>query len=305
MLYKKHRSILIVYLLITLGGIQAQARGHSKFAPKLMAIMVKDVSQAIRWYQQKLGFEIDQPIQSFPAYRMKIALLHHHGFRLELIEKKGSMSVSALKLGNNHHLGGFLKMGFLVNNLEGLYQKLKKQQDVNFITGIGTLPKVDFKLSWPTKFLLIRDMDGNMLQFFSYGSGSQTPLKLTPWLVGITVKDLKASQNWYQNLLGFTFYKTVGKPGNRRAILAKNNFVIELFAPAKVSFTHTLKGTPIVLGFKKLAFGVDNFDWHLQKLRQEKASFFYGPAKSNSPWANQAMIVKDQEENLIQYFDLR
>lgn len=306
---KKHipsliKQTLIICLTIIFWSNHIQAKHAPKFAPKLTALMVKDLDKSIIWYQQKLGFKIDQPKQAFPSYQMKIAVLKHNGFRLELIEKKGAINIKNLKLASNHYLGGFLKLGFMVDNLKGLYHKLKKQRDVDFITGVGTLPKVNFGLKWPTQFLLIRDIDGNMLQFFSYNLPNRSSLKLTPWLAGITVKDLNTAKEWYQTKLGFTFYNTIGKKGNRRAILAKSNFVIELFEPAQVIFAHDLKGKKEVQGIKKIAFGVDNFSDYLQKFRQEQVKFFYGPVKSKSTWNKQSMIIKDVENNLVQYFEL-
>lgn len=298
------RQNLITCLAIIVWSNHIQAKYSSKFAPTLTALMVKDLDKSITWYQQKLGFEIDQPKQAFPSYQMRIVVLKHNGFRLELIEKKGAVAIKELKLAKNHYLSGFLKLGFMVDNLEGLYQKLKKQKGVDFITGVGTLPKVNFDLKWPKQFLLIRDIDGNMLQFFSHNLPNQSSLKLTPWLAGITVQNLNTAKEWYQTKLGFTFYNIVGKKGNRRAILAKRNFIIELFEPAQVIFTQDLKDKKEVRGIKKIAFGIDNFSDYLQKFRQEKVKFFYGPVKSKNSWNKQSMIIKDMENNLVQYFDI-
>lgn len=131
--------------------------------PYLVAISVTNVDQATEWYQRILGFVFCKRMD-FPEYALRIVLLEHNGFILELIEKQGSFPIKERmpEIDDDVFVRGFKKLAFLVQNVDELAATLKT-------VGVELLFDVSEQADWPggkTKSFIIEDPDGNWVQFF-------------------------------------------------------------------------------------------------------------------------------------------
>ncbi len=269
------------------------------FQARLMAIVVEDLEQSLDWYSQVLGGRLAQPIDSFPDYDLRIAFLQIGDFHLELVESGSSIQRSEILSDPDVSLGGWFKIGFLLSDIDDKYAELQKKDNLNFVTGIGELPESELPIKWPTRFFLLQDPDGNYVQFFDGG----TEEVASPWLFMNTVQSLPTAISWYSTHLGFTHHQTVGESGNQRAILERDNCVLELFEPTQVMPRKETSSDNLILGFSKLAFGVSKFDALLTQFKDEQVEISHGPGTSTFVWANQYAIVKDQEGNWVQLFE--
>ncbi|MBX2873885.1 MAG: VOC family protein [Saprospiraceae bacterium] len=300
---KSIRPSLVWLSLWCLSSCQEANTIHKpdSFQPQLMAIVVEDMEQSLDWYTKVLSCKIEKPIESFPDYGLRIAFLQLGEFHLEIIESSYSVHRSEISPDDNTALGGWFKVGFQVSDIQSTYDQLQQMDSLNFLSGIGNLPENELPIDWPTQYFLLTDPDGNFVQFFDGGATEVA----TPWLFMNTVKNLPAAISWYSNKLGFTHYETVGEIGNRRAVLARNHCVLELFEPAAVITSKEIGEDSMVLGFSKLGFGIETFDSLSKNLREEQVEITYGPGPSTFPWATQYLIAKDEEGTWIQFFDLK
>ena len=297
------RSILIlISLFVGLMIFNPSHVSQKTFQPQLIGIWTSNLETSVDWYVSNLGFEIEEKIKEYPAFNLKVAFLKKENFHLELLEKKPSFHSSEIFADENHNLGGIAKIGFLVENIEEKYEELQATGQVDFVTEIGSLPEPGFELKWPKRYFLIRDPDGNYIQFFSYDDASEAGA--APWLVMITTGDIEHSIAWYTGNLEFTHHHTMGNTGNRRAILSRNNFVLELFEPSITTHRESFSKDSTILGFDKLAFGVPDLSTLSASFLENEVSITMGPDSSVFPWATQTMATKDSDENLIQFFEL-
>lgn len=289
--------IIIILILITISSCKEKTKTVPKdvFKPNLIALFVEDIDSSLNWYKEKLNFEVERSIEEYPDYGLKIAFLESNDFHLEIIEKANSFKQSEITINQDRYVGGVFKIGFKTNDLEKVYNQLKKFNDVEFVTDIGILPENKIPIPWPTKFFLIKDPDGNFIQFFDLGNSKQISL----WLTMITVDSLENSIFWYSEFLGFKHHKTMGEKGNRRAVLERNNYVLELFEPNEVIKASQISVDTTVLGFRKIAFEIKDLTY----LAKDKIEIVSPIEKSDFEWASKAMIVKDLEGNWTQIFE--
>ena len=269
------------------------------FHTSLMALFVEDIDNSVEWYTERLGFGIEKEIVDYPDYGMRIAFLELNDFRLELIEKDNALSPDDYLPSPEHTLGGVAKIGLRTQNVETVYNKLKPSDDVNFITEIGTLPEMDVSIEWPTKYFLITDPDGNFIQFFDVGVITQT----APWLTMITVRDLDTQMAWYSDYIGLEHIYTIGEPGNRRAILERNGYVIELWETKSVLPAKDISADTTILGIRKIAFGMDDVSGVDSLCNANGVPVVMSLDSSSFDWADRAMIVLDSEGNWVQLFE--
>lgn len=294
---------IVLFLLITLMGCKNPKQGIEKevFSPKLIGIFVENIENSINWYTKNLGFEIEKEIQAYPDYGLKLAFLKVDDFQLEIIEKTPSYKQSEVSSNPEVSLGGLFKMGLVVNDLQSKYAQLKQSEEVVFVAELGLLPKNSMPIKWPTQHFLIQDPDGNYVQIFDSGDSEE----VAPWLFMITVEDLEKTVSWYSENLGFTHHQTIGKVGNRRAVLERNNYVLELFEPEKVIIADKISTDSTLLGFKKIAFGVRDLNALSSELEKRRVEVVLPLEKSDFDWAEKAMIAKDIEGNWTQLFETK
>ena len=254
----------------------------------------------MNWYTQVLGFEVEKDLQAYPDYQMKMAFLKLGDFHLELIEYANVYNPSEVLPNPDSYVGGVFKIGFAVQDIQKVYERLNNMEEVNMVAELGELPENTLPITWPTHYFLIQDPDGNYLQFFDEGA-TPTP---APWLFMVTVDSLEGAISWYTENIGFTHHQTLGEEGNQRAILARNNYVLELFEPAHVVKAADIPTDTTVLGVKKIAFAVEEVPRLAAQFEERPVEITMplSPAKDIT-WATQTMIVKDPEGNWIQVFD--
>lgn len=131
--------------------------------PYLIALSVRDVDQAVGWYQDHLGFERYKSMD-LPDYGMRIAFLEHNGFKLELIEKQNSLPLKERlpDLEDEIFVHGYKKLAFCVQDVEALAARLKA-------AGVKFLFDVSEDETDPerrVKWCMVTDPDGNWIQFF-------------------------------------------------------------------------------------------------------------------------------------------
>ena len=293
----------LVFFLFLISSCQQEQGDVDKsfFGPKLIALCVSDLEKSIDWYTDKLDFSLTDEVRKFPDYGMKIAFLQRADFYLELIEMDAGIHPSKLLPSNDYLVGGVFKMGFTVRNIEGQFQRLQQLDNVDFVTQLSKLPETDISIPWPTQYFLIRDPDGNFIQFFN----SVNDEEFMTWLTMIVVEQLSTSIPWYVENLKLQHIMTVGASGNRRAVLERDGYVLELFESTNVLKANEVSSDSTSFGFKKLAFGTNEIGTIDSVLRSSSAEIVVPIEESDFTWAEKAMIAKDVEGNWIQFFNLK
>lgn len=159
--------LLAVLLLATSSFAQQQSGPPPAFnepAGSFFALSVKDLNASSAWYQQKLGFrEVHQ--SAAPDGKSRAILLEHDGAILELIHHKQAVAGTALRKDYKAYLvHGIFKVGFIVQDADHTLQRLKAN-GVQIANG----PFTDDALHM--RSFIIRDNEGNYIQFFSKVSG--------------------------------------------------------------------------------------------------------------------------------------
>lgn len=134
---------------------------HSQdFKPYFSAIVVKNIDSSLAWYKKVLGVQLrnrtDAPERGFVQ-----ANLHNGEMLIELIQVDSSLSKEKILKGQppKTTVQGYMKFGFMVKDIDGLYNKLK-DQNIKF-TGRMVTDPVNNK-----KTFLVNDPDDNLIQFF-------------------------------------------------------------------------------------------------------------------------------------------
>lgn len=272
------------------------------FKPVLLALIVKDIDRSIDWYSNVLDFKIEKEIKEYPEYGLKLAVLKAGDFHLELMEKADALPQNEALSDADSYVGGVSKIGLRVKNLDATYNHLQSIEGVDVVAGPGELPENSLPIPWPNKYLLLRDPDGNFIQFFDTGTSAHP----TPWLFMLTVENLGKASFWYSKYMDFGQHQTFGEKGNRRAILERNGYVLELFEPQKVLKASEISPDNTILGFRKLAFGFkEDLTAFSSELEKKEIEIEVALEESDFEWAEKALIFKDLEGNRTQVFEIR
>jgi catechol 2,3-dioxygenase-like lactoylglutathione lyase family enzyme len=147
-------------------GCPAQINDSSiSIKPYLNSITVSNLDSTIMWYHNNLGFNLTKKTE-MPEYSLRIAFMELDNFHLELIEFKEFVSYSEIKnyfkiISDRAKIQGFFKLGFLVDNLQKITERLKRNS-VKFERNITQ----DKELG--VKFILVDDNNGNAIQLFQF-----------------------------------------------------------------------------------------------------------------------------------------
>ena len=147
---------LVFILLLALGG----AVNAQEAKPYFSAIVVKNIDSSIAWYKKILKLELrnrtDAPERGFIQ-----ANLHNKEMLIELIQVDSSLAEEVILKDQppRTRIRGFMKAGFIVKDIDGLFKQLK-DQNIKF-TGRMVTDPVNNK-----KTFLINDPDDNLVQFF-------------------------------------------------------------------------------------------------------------------------------------------
>lgn len=129
--------------------------------PYAVGIVVSDIEKSSTWYAKVLDMKLTKEL-SFPEYdSLKINFLEGNGFRVELIEKKTSFSITDY-VGNysvnDKPLIGFSKIAFLVPDIQTIYNRLKTFD-------VEVLYDITKDALFHSEYFIIQDLDGNIIQF--------------------------------------------------------------------------------------------------------------------------------------------
>jgi catechol 2,3-dioxygenase-like lactoylglutathione lyase family enzyme len=158
---------VLVFLLLAAASFAQQSGPPPAFnepSGSFFALSVKDLNATSAWYQQKLGFhEVHQ--SASPDGKSRAIILARDGAIVELIHHKQAVTGTALRKDYKAYLvHGIFKVGFVVQDADHTMQRLKAN-GVQIANG----PFTDDALHM--RSFIIRDNEGNYIQFFSKVSG--------------------------------------------------------------------------------------------------------------------------------------
>lgn len=143
--------------LLFLGMTQSLWGGSNPSLPStngaFYAISVQDLGQAMDWYTKHLGFAIASQTENETR---KGALLKRPGTVLELAEFKGAVARNPEK--ESHEIFGIFKLGFTTENLDASFTFLSASGATIFFPIV--------RASANSRTFGVKDMDGNIIQFF-------------------------------------------------------------------------------------------------------------------------------------------
>ena len=124
------------------------------------AIVVADLDEALRWYEEKLGFKLEKRF-GFPEVGTEIAhIVSDSGLRLEVMSRAGS--VSGPDVGRDAFgallTQGAKHIGFLVQDVDATAEELQRR-GVELVHEPTTVPPAGVRNCW------IRDTSGTLIEF--------------------------------------------------------------------------------------------------------------------------------------------
>jgi catechol 2,3-dioxygenase-like lactoylglutathione lyase family enzyme len=158
-----HFFLLFVFITALSFGCGKSFEPHSPVmhhvSGSLLALSTPDASATARWYQENLGFHLIK--QGQMGKGLRFALLRYDDNILELIQNPEARPLAQAVPGikDPFEIHGIFKLGFTVHNFDDVFADLTQR-------GV----KVDFKITKLNDLGLrafgIRDLDGNLIQFF-------------------------------------------------------------------------------------------------------------------------------------------
>ena len=136
-----------------------------------VSLTVKDADASSKWYTENFGFEVESDsertpdfsaqVTGVPGAHLRVVHMGGHGLHLELMEYKGAAGEAINTDPNN---AGCLQIGFVVDDAEALYEKLKSQGTAMCSPTPATVPSGPIQGS---KIFFCKDPDGVVLKFLS------------------------------------------------------------------------------------------------------------------------------------------
>jgi catechol 2,3-dioxygenase-like lactoylglutathione lyase family enzyme len=155
------RALLFCFLIHSWVLAQSQKYASSAVAHPtgaFFAVSVSDLASASKWYQEKLGLHLLKE-GSAQDGKVHFVLLEGDGTILEIIQHKDAVSRTKSAAGEEYLLHGIFKMGMMVDDLDGVYRRVKEN-------GIPIAYEIMPARDIPYRSFLIRDNEGNLIQFF-------------------------------------------------------------------------------------------------------------------------------------------
>ncbi len=151
-------SIFIIHGCLSFGF--AQKNELSQLQPSFMAIIVSEIETSVNWYQEMLGFEVENRLD-LPDRGLWQANLKNQGMRLELIQTSSMINSQELlsERGSKVKLTGFFKIGFTVKNFDDQLSFLESGK-VKIHGGVVADPVTGKRM------VIVLDPDGNRIQLF-------------------------------------------------------------------------------------------------------------------------------------------
>ncbi len=287
-----------------------ESEGQNVFKPRIFGITVSDMERSMNWYTSTLNFERDT-VMHFESSGITVGMMHLGDFYIELIGFENSIFKADLDLPKEHsNLHGFFKMGFQADNIQELYARLSASADVSIVAPLDDLPEIE-NYDFPDKYFLITDPDGNYIQFFSKKpSQSSMAQEIEPFLAAISTPDIEATIEWYAQHIGAkSIGEIVGNPGNERALLEKDGFILEIGEFADdVGFENLEVPEGVwrskVHGMTKLSFLVDSIQEPYQTMKLADLLFDFDLTERKSMAGDRYFMIQDLNGTSLQFFEV-
>ncbi len=127
------------------------------FEPHAVTLSVPDIEEAVQWYSGKLGFQEVQR-KEYPEFNLSLVFLELNDFQIELI-RDGHASPGISRPDPPQHTStfGISQITFRTSDLDTLKTALESR-DVPIVWEFENL-------ELGGRFIFIRDLNGNLIQF--------------------------------------------------------------------------------------------------------------------------------------------
>lgn len=149
---------LTLLLFFILNGLMGNAQNPFEFKPSGSAVVVSDITKSVQWYQSVFGLREKTRMEDAGNY--KVVILEESNIMIELLELKGSVVRSSVLSAKPQgtEIQGHSKIFFTVTDIDQCLAHLKKL-NIN-------VPQVWTDQTTKKRNFIIKDPDGNMIQFF-------------------------------------------------------------------------------------------------------------------------------------------
>lgn len=207
--YLKNSFKISVLLLLLIGLKIFDAQAQSKILPLALnkiTLRTADVKLMSEWYQSTFQFKKKKLAKDR-------AILEKNGFSLELIQEKNVVPENKLALPDGmRELARFSKFGFIVNNLDKLFEQMKLKK-IESVGGVFSDDRLKFRT------FLVKDLEGNLVQFFeARGLFDKFKINENEWkpaFLMILTDDAQRTINWYKENLNFEEVANVDSPARK------------------------------------------------------------------------------------------
>lgn len=302
-------SVFIIILLSRVFPLTAQSIDPAldtlttNFAtPNLITFCVQDLKNSIIWYEDVLNCEVDKQ-QVNPEQKTKLALLSLGDFHIELVQKESSIDIDDTSFGEDvAYICGYKSFGFRVSDFDAYHQFISEKE----IPYISEIRNNSFASG---RFFVIHDVDQNELVFIedlrntsSVNESHSNNFNMEPYWASIVVEDLESEVVWFEENLGFYFYKKFDYENIETRLLLTDGFILELkhYRDKTISRGDVSKESNTIMGLSKLTFEVDNIDMVMSHMNKNNIDLELDLSESEYAWAKKHFLVHDSEDNLIE-----
>lgn len=157
------RALPFGVALVLTGSLCAAEPPRSPFASptrQFFAVSVPDVEAAADWYARVFGMEVEKSIDTEDG-SVAIRILAAEHLTVEILQHGDARPLSALKpdVEKSYLLHGIFKVGLQVSDFDGALARLRA-------TGVELVGEPIDDLEGGVRFVLFRDVAGNLLQLF-------------------------------------------------------------------------------------------------------------------------------------------
>lgn len=140
--------------------LDAAGRHSLKTLGGFVALSVPNAEATAQWYEQKLGMRVTSRPAAGPDFR--VVVLEGRGWMIELLQRSDGRPLSAVapQITSRDQIHGIFKVGVLVENFD---RTLAFLQSRGVPIAFGPYPAQGNQKA----NVIIRDLDGNLIQFIA------------------------------------------------------------------------------------------------------------------------------------------